>query len=821
MTRSRMRRSRRLESRQRSRALIAGAPLAAALLTVSAGSAAQDQKGPVLENVIVTAQKRQENLQDVPLSITALGTEKLEELHVTDFDDYAKFMPSLSFQSFGPGFARVFFRGVSSGDNGNHSGSQPSVGQYLDEMPITTIQGALDIHVYDIARIEALAGPQGTLYGASSQAGTIRIITNKPDPSKFSAAYDLEGSTLDGEGGYVAEGYVNLPLSERSAIRLVGWNKHDPGYITNRLGTREYVNAGITIDNEQFAEKDYNDVDTYGARAALRVDLNDNWTVSPTLMAQKQVAHGSFAYDPSLGDLAVEKFRPERSDDRWAQAALTVEGKIGNLDLVYAGAYLKRDVDTASDYSDYSYFYDQLYDYTWPNDAGVPTDSTQYIQGKDRYKRQSHELRLSSPNDWRVRFVTGLFYSRQQHGIEQRYKIDDLWADYEVTGWDDTIWLTEQRRVDRDYAVFGEVTFDITSRLAATVGARRFRAENSLEGFYGFSEAYSSSGTNGETRCSILAGDLPVEGEPLDRSHWQPFTAVGTAPCKNLDKRVRDDDWTPKLNVTYRINDDVMVYATYSEGFRPGGVNRRGDFPPYAADFLKNYEVGWKTTLANNRVRLNGAIFMLDWDDFQYSFTGLQGLTNVTNAGGARIKGVEADIQIAATERLTVAGGVSFLDAKLTEDFCQQLDDNTGQPLPSADCLPSPDAINPVSPFAPDGTKLPMVPDFKGNVIARYAFPLGSLDAFVQGSYSYTDKTDPSLLPDENRVMGINDAYGIADLSAGVSRDSWNVGVFINNVFDERADVSRFLQCRAEVCTKPYIYTNLPRMVGLKFGQKF
>ncbi|MFL6577452.1 MAG: TonB-dependent receptor [Povalibacter sp.] len=818
MTRSRMRKLRRLGSRQHSRVLMTGVPLAAALLSVSSVTVAAETggSGAVLENVIVTAQKRQENLQDVPLSITALGTERLEELHVTDFDDYAKFMPSLSFEGLGPGFSRVFFRGVSSGDNGNHSGSQPTVGQYLDEMPITTIQGALDIHIYDIQRIEALAGPQGTLYGASSQAGTIRIITNKPDPSKFSASYDLEGNMLDGEGGYVAEGYVNLPINEKSAIRLVGWSKHDPGYIDNRAGTREYATAGITINNDQFAEDNYNDVDTYGARAALRLDLNDNWTISPTLMAQKQVANGSFAYDPSLGDLAVNKFRPEKSDDRWAQAALTVEGKIGSLDLVYAGAYLKRDVDTQSDYSDYSFFYDQLYEYVWPNDAGDPTDSTQYIQGKDRYKRQSHELRVSSPNDWPVRFVTGLFYSRQQHGIQQRYKIDDLTSDYEITGWDDTIWLTEQLRVDRDYAVFGEVTFDITSKLAATLGVRRFRAENSLEGFYGFNENYSGSGTNGETRCSELAGN-----ERYDRSSWVPFTAVETAPCKNLDKRVTDNDWTPKINLTYRINDDLMVYATYSEGFRPGGVNRRGDFPPYDADFLKNYEVGWKSTLFGNRVRLNGAIFMLDWDDFQYSFTGAQGLTNVTNAGGARIEGIEADVEFAASERLLISGGVSFLDAKLSQDFCQTLDEVTGLPLSSADCVADPDAPIPLSPFAPDGTKLPVVPDFKGHVTARYSFPIGTMDAFLQGSYAYQDETNPSLLPDDNVVMGVNDAYGIADFSAGFAKDSFNVSIFLNNAFDERASISRFVQCRTDICTKPYIFTNTPRMVGLKFGQRF
>ena len=816
MTRSKLRKLERLRSGRCGRTVMTSLPLAAAMLATSPATPAQEASSAVLESVIVTAQKRQEDLQDVPLSITALSTVKLEELRIADFDDYAKYMPSLSYQTFGPGFSRVFFRGVSSGDNGNHSGSQPSVGQYLDEQPITTIQGALDIHVYDIARVEALAGPQGTLYGASSQAGTIRIITNKPDVSAFSAGYNLEGSVMDGEGGYVAEGFVNLPLTERSAIRLVGWSKSEPGYISNVSGTRTYPTAGITIDNDAFAKDNYNDVETYGARAALRVDLNDNWTITPTVMTQQQKSNGTFAYDPDVGELKTLGFRPEKAEDTWVQAALTVEGKIGNLDLVYAGSYLKRDVDTESDYSDYSYFYDVLYNYVMYNDDGNVTDPTQYIQGKDRYKRQSHELRLSSPSDWPVRFVTGLFYQQQKHGIEQRYKIDDMTSEYEVTGWSDTIWLTEQERVDRDYAVFGEVTFDITSKLSATAGARFFRADNSLEGFYGYSENWSGSGTNGETRCSLLAGD-----ERYDRTNWVPFTSVGTAPCKNLDKRVKEDDWTPKVNLTYRFNDDALVYATYSQGFRPGGVNRRGTFPPYDSDFLTNYEIGWKTTWADNRVRFNGAVFLEDWDDFQYSFTGENGLTNVTNAGGARIEGIEADMEWAVTERLLLSGGLSLLDAQLTEDFCQELNNDTGLPLPPAECLADPGSPNPLSPFAPDGTELPVVPDYKANLTARYSFPIGSFDAYLQGSFVYQDETNPSLLADENVVIGTNGAYGLADFSAGFGKDSFNVGIFVTNAFDERADIARFVECRADICSTPHVITNRPRTVGVSFGQKF
>src|SRR6188474_3670209 len=221
MTRSKLRKIRRKQAKK-TRVFLTGVPLASAMLVgapvVQAQQAEEQSSG--LDEVTVTALKTQQNLQDVPVSIQAIGTERLEELNVSSFDDYVKYLPSVSYQSAGPGFARVFMRGAAAGDNGNHSGPQPGVGQYLDEQPITTIQGALDIHMYDIARVESLAGPQGTLYGANSESGTIRIITNKPDTSAFDASYGLEGSTVaNGDQGYLAEGMVNVPLGDRAAIR--------------------------------------------------------------------------------------------------------------------------------------------------------------------------------------------------------------------------------------------------------------------------------------------------------------------------------------------------------------------------------------------------------------------------------------------------------------------------------------------------------------------------------------------------------------------------------------------------------------------------
>src|SRR3954468_9253762 len=239
---------------------------------------------PADENeIVITAQKREENLQDVPISVQALSTRRLEELNVSNFNDYTKLTPSVSFQTGTPGSANVYIRGVASGGDGNHSGSLPSVGVYLDEQPVTTIGGTVDVHIYDVARIEVLRGPQGTLYGASSEAGTIRIITNKPDRSGSYGGVDTEvNSVAHGQIGGKVEGFYNAPLSPTAALRVVGWYQHDAGYIDNVAGTRSFLPrpGGIVANNAALVEKSFNDVEFAGARAALGIDLTDNWTAT-------------------------------------------------------------------------------------------------------------------------------------------------------------------------------------------------------------------------------------------------------------------------------------------------------------------------------------------------------------------------------------------------------------------------------------------------------------------------------------------------------------------------------------------------------------
>src|SRR5450631_179612 len=377
MTRSRKRKL------ARDRAKWAGVPLASALMAGGGiGHAAEATDTTTLEEVVVTAQKRTEDLQKVPISLTVLSGKEMEEHQVTDFDDFAKLLPSVSYQSLGPGQSQIYFRGISSGSDGLHAGSLPATGVYLDEMPVTTIGNTLDVHIYDIARVEALAGPQGTLYGASSLSGTLRIITNKPDLNAFSGAYDLKADKFGrGNPGEQFEGYVNVPISEHIAVRLVGFYDHQGGYVNNLTTTNLYLRgapaAGIPNDplyvsnygnppgavQPNVAGQHFNPVTTYGGRGALKIDLNDNWTVLPQALWQSQRADGSFSYDPAKGFLNVGDFGNEVNEDKWWQSGLTIEGKFSNFDVLYSGGYFARNVHNVVDYSGYTVAYDAYSQY--------------------------------------------------------------------------------------------------------------------------------------------------------------------------------------------------------------------------------------------------------------------------------------------------------------------------------------------------------------------------------------------------------------------------------------------------------------------------
>lgn len=802
------------------------APVKSALLATSVLTAVGAICAPAfaqVDEIVVTTQRRSENLQDVPISILALGTEKLEHLEVSGFEDYAKFLPSVTFQSTRPNQTSVYFRGVVSGGDGNHSASLPSVGVYFDEQPVTTILGFLPVHIYDIERVEAIAGPQGTLYGASAQSGVLRIITNKPSTDGFAAGYDAEINAVQhGEIGYQFEGYTNIPLSDRAAVRLVGYYTKEAGYIDNVLGGRVFPTSGIGKDNAALVADDINDAENYGLRAALKLDLSENWTTTVSLLGQESKANGANFFDPDAGDLNISRFEDEFSDDRFGQAALTVEGKIGDFDVIYAGSYLKRQIESNTDYTDYAYYYELLYQndgdpstnfgaYFYDN-ANNLIDPTQFYEGNDNYGKISNEVRISTPQDRRLRAVAGFFQNRQRHNIRQQYFVRGLADAIEVPGEADTIWLTQQIRIDRDLALFGELYYDLTDRITFTGGVRGYRYKNSLRGFFGYGAGFSSS--TGESQCFAPA-------------------SVDNSPCTNLDRTVKNTGVTYRLNVNYELDDSKLVYATRSTGFRPGGVNRRGTLPPYLEDKLINHEIGFKSAWADNTFIFNVAGFRQKWKDLQFPILGQNGLTEIQNAAQARILGVEADLTWAPTDRFTVNGALSVIDSELTDNFCGFVDANL-QPVtvcgPGVADDPATDGDESADPEAPDGQRLPVVPRFKGSLTARYEHPIGKLTGHLQGSISGQTTAPSNLLVVDQSIVGDQEGFVLVDFSFGVRGESWELVGFVTNAFDERPDLLSFVACAIATCgldgpggvtSGVNQGTSQPRTVGIRFGQDF
>jgi outer membrane receptor protein involved in Fe transport len=829
MTRSRKRKL------QRTAAKWAGMPLASAALAYGGVAYAQQAEtgGAALEEVIVTAQKRVEDVQKVPISIQVLGGEKLEQLQASEFLDFAKFMPSVTFKTLGPGRSEIYFRGISTGSEGLHAGYLPSSGLYLDETPVTTVSGSLDPHVYDIERVEGLAGPQGTLYGASSLAGTMRIITNKPDHTRTYGGFDVTGTKFGkGDSGGSVEGFINIPVSEKVAVRLVGYYQHDGGFMSNVPGQVTFfrpdtvVGGGVwppnppvtcatpgthclTVDNSAIAKNNINDVDSYGGRAALKIDLNDQWSILPVIIYQDQKANGSFGYSPKVGDLKYRDLRATYNKDRWYQSALTVTGKISDLDFVYSGGYMDRKVDNQVDYSNYSQAYEYYgyccYTYLTgdPANPTPPIDPTQYNRNKDKYTKVSHEVRLSSPADWRLRFTVGAFLQRQTDNIRAEFRVDNLQPWYEVDGAPDTLYLSQQDRTDRDRALFGELTYDLTDKVKLTGGIRAFQVDNTLFGFFGFNNN-GNHGT-GEALCNKDSnGDVIPDRSGTDR------------PCINTRKRLTESGSTNKINLVYQIDPDRMIYGTYSTGFRPGGNNRKPIVQSWKADTLTNYEVGWKMNLLNRRLRFNGAVFLEKWKNAQASVQGLNGITSIVNADTAESKGFETDVTWLVVDNLTLSLSGTYADAKTTEDWCG----------PTREGIVTPGQVNCniTGLSAKSGSQLPSVPKVKGNATARYHFNVGDFDSFIQAVALYQGSTTYSLQAIANSFVGDTPSFTSFDLSAGTGKKNWTLEAYIQNLTDERGELSRVSECADP---NGYCWSNFkvipikPMNFGIKYGMKF
>jgi outer membrane receptor protein involved in Fe transport len=808
--------------------------------TAATGLQAQDEQNgqeegsKEIEKIVVTSTKTEEiDLQEAPVTVQAIDQKQLIQMNIGNFDDLRNNVPSLNAASRGPGQQTIFIRGMAvqpitvllSGAQG----TMPNVALYLDEQPVTAPGRNMDVYATDLQRIEVLPGPQGTLFGASSQAGTVRYITNKPTLNTFDAGFSGVGSfTKDGEFNSSAEGYLNIPIGSKTAARLAFYNVNLGGYIDNVQGTFTLdpeINPDSAVDlgpdatyeearNADLAEDNFNDSFYKGVRLSGYHEFTPDWSLLVQNTYQELGADGVFDYDPEVGDLEVERFFPDTLQDKFNQTTWTVEGRAGMLDLVYTGGYLYREVEQSVDYTGYNNAggFIAYYTCTYTNpdyivnydiDPSVITENRQCLDPtkgakiKQDHTRNTHEFRVSTPSDNRWRAIGGVFYDNYEIETQDDYfylatadlgfapnaPISDAFQVNPETRPPGVAFFNDIFRSEEQIAVFGELSYEIIpDTLTLTGGLRAYEIEADFKGSSNFADGIFQGSENTD------------RGRDYDSS-------FGHTP-----EPLTEEDVITRINLAYTPNDQVMLYFTRSEGFRPPGWNRGGGAPSFNPEFpsvpvsydtdeVVNWEAGWKTLLFNNSLRLNGAAYFVEWSDMQISRFDPENvsiLTFIENGADSEIFGIEGDFTWRATPNFTLFGSVSYNDTELTAVDAQVIE------------------------LAPVGSQLPLVPELQGFLRARYE---RSLDVewadfgHVQVSGKFVSNSFSSLVAEERRRQA---GYGILNARAGISRGSWTAELFVDNLTDKRAEL--FINTQDDI---PRITTNRPLTAGIRFSYRF
>ena len=739
--------------------------LAAAVLAAAHGqvSAEEEEERHTeerrIEEVVVTATKREADMQDVAQSITAFTSADLERLGARDMKEYTDALPSVTLVNSVPGRNSVVFRGVSTGSSEYRTDSMTAV--YLDEQPLTTNSQQVDPWLVDIERIEALPGPQGTLFGSSSQSGTLRVITNKPDPSGFSG--EVDGgiyATRGGEPSFDASGHLNVPLGERFAVRAAGFYSREGGYVDNVLGS----DLAGTTDNADVVEEDFNEYNVHGGRIAASWDVSDAWNVLASAIGQRSQADGSWESDPSLGDFKITKFFDEYRRDDWHQLAMTVTGDLGFAELSATTAGFDRKIAYEWD----NMLYEQYKDAYFGVYSGYDLYNSDYTFGTtfndQDQQRFSQEVRLTSTGASRFQWMIGGFYEDVQDEWLYGAKNDAL---MQTTAWTaaNNYAYNYYNSYDVEYplpptnigfsnrferavtqkAVFGELSYDFSERLTASVGARWFEYDR---------EEYD--------RYQFPQGLPPVAALALGGA----YRASGV-----------ENDTALKVSAQYRVDDDKMVYALFSQGFRLGGSNSQraaatGLVPlNYSSDKLNNYEFGLKSDWADGRLRVNVSAFYMVWEDIQLNNDGgvdsQWWLRGIVNGDTAETRGVEVNFEAQPTANLHIAGSVFRADPQFSSEFT----------------LLSGSVVR-------DGTTMPISPEFKAWLAVEYAWwgVLAAEQLWIRYDASYQSAVynglEEAIAEDAD---GRQPSWTLANLQIGASfGDDLAVTFVVNNIWDER-----------------------------------
>ncbi|GAB2680639.1 TonB-dependent receptor [Aliiglaciecola aliphaticivorans] len=699
-----------------------------------------------VERVVVTSRKRSEDMNDVPISINVVTDELIDNLGAADFTDLLGVVPSLTSYQNGPGRTRLSIRGVANGGgNDNDTQNQETVGIYMDEIPISMGGMNPEFALFDLKRVEVLRGPQGTLFGAGSMTGTVRLVSNEPDLNEFGGRYEASASSIShGSQNYSVKGLINAPVIENQlAIRASGY----------------YMDNGGYIDNEVTGEKDLNDGISKGAKISTLYFPTDNLRAELTLLHHNYSDNGYPQDIDSTAFLTRNYTSFDGFDDEVNIANLTLKYDLEWAELVSSTSYFDRSIINRRSLD--LLFESALPPEVTPHELIDFTDSEVWVQ----------ELRLSSTTDDKLQWTVGAYADKKDVFYENTFPVpgaDDILGvpssafgapeDHLYYGFDD---LTVET-----YALFGEAYYDIGD-FSITAGLRYFNWKQNIE-------FYQSGLFNGESN-----GDIRPESTT--------------------------DGVNPKLNVSYRVNDEVLVYAQAAKGFRYGGINgaipesvcseelaeverEGGDTRFFKPDEIWNYEAGVKGVTKDGMFSYNTTVFHIDWSDMQTSRSFECGFGFRENVGEATSQGIEFELSMKPVDALTLSVGGAYIKSTLDAD------------VPNLSAL--------------EGDSAPFVPETTFNASADYERALSqNYMGFAYFNVQYTGDraTEFNENAENYRKM---DAYTVANLRLGVRFDEFEVSLFANNLFDDDGVVRAIGRPPFD---QPATIRVTPRTVGLTF----
>jgi len=770
----------------RAQSLCVGALVAVALAS-AAPAGAQTTPAPAsaptsaatLDDIIVTAQKRSESLQKVPLSIVAYTAESIAETGVQDFSSLAARIPGVTLNSAGPGQSSYSIRGIAS-----VGGNAPTTGVYIDDTPILPSGGdgataGIEPDLFDLARVEVLRGPQGTLYGASSMGGTVRLITNQPNLTRREGAVNLEGSdTAHGGGNARLDAMYNLPLIDgTAALRVVATYKHLGGFIDRDVGVwapNPNAPAGfpaypVSPSHPSLIVRNVNTEDVYSLRTQLKVAVTDRLTITPSVWVQDLQAGGLPDYDIPTGQSGgpLVQARPfnlsEAYSDRFVLSNLTANYDLGWGSLLSTTSYMHRQETNPDDET-------EALETVIPQGQFVPNVYAPIVTTREL----TEELRLAfgAPGA-RLTGVVGAYFNNANRHYYVNYLTPNyaqLFGNSYTTSvllagvpLSDVNYSQHGDYAPKQYALFTELNYALTDKWKATAGVRWYRMEYTAQRF---EDGWSNGG---------------------------PTLSQGAA---------KDTGFNPKAEIAYQATNDQLYYASISRGVRPGGVNTSNladkgcgqDYGPYGPDSLWNYEAGAKTRWLDEALTVNAAVYYIRWSDVQQGVTLPCSYQITQNAGSATVHGGELETEARIGEHLHVGAGVGYTHAVLGAD------------APNLGGL--------------KGEQLENVPLWNGNANAKYSFSVATgYDAFLRADGQYVGESYPDFARADPATF--QRAHAILDLRAGLLHDAWEANLYVSNVLDKQAALSAYLSDNYSAANRTRMFTNQPRTAGLSLKWRF